>query len=591
MNFPRKKAKILLVDDEKTYLDVLVDLLEKDYKLIIAKNGEQALKKSIVDYPPDLILLDILMPGADGYEVCRKLKKDSRTKNTPVIFLSALDEVEDKTKGFDAGGVDYITKPFQGKKVLARVETHVKIQELHRRLEEENTRFKTLAEAAFEGIVIHNNGWIIEANSEAKRILGRKANDFSGRNLMDFMPAECLDAVQKEKEKPWKGNIKARNEQLTPVEIRTKRMDMKDYPVHVTAIRDLSAQKLIENENKALQKENRALKDSMGERYKFGDLIGRSPQMQSVYELIARAAASEFHVVIYGESGTGKELAARTIFEMSPRNKKAFVAVNCGAITETIFEREFFGHRKGAFTHAEQDKKGFFDAANDGALFLDELSELKPAMQVKLLRVLENGEYTPVGDTKAKKANVRVISATNKDLFSLVQQGKFREDLFYRIHVIEIVMPPLRERKEDIPLLADYFLSRFSTPGNSGDTKPDYTQSSIIKHCVPGITGKMLDSMYQYEWPGNVRELQNFLQRFLATNQLTLPGEFSMQVEEEPGTCDGNLNKAIETLEHKMINDTLNKTGWHRGKTAEILNIPRRTLQRKMIKYGFRDAD
>jgi transcriptional regulator with PAS, ATPase and Fis domain len=292
--------------------------------------------------------------------------------------------------------------------------------------------------------------------------------------------------------------------------------------------------------------------------------------MKKVYELISQAASSDFHVIVTGESGTGKELVARTIYELSPRKKKAFVAVNCSAITESLFEREFFGHKKGSFTGADRKQPGFFDEAHKGTLFLDELGELKPSMQVKLLRVLENGEYFPVGETRAKKADTRIISATNQDLLALVRQGIFREDLFYRIQVIDIELPPLRERREDIPLLVEFFLSRFSSTGKK-----------------TRLTGKMLDTLSHYEWPGNVRELQNTIQRFLATNQITLPGGHAMTAVEEDmavSLADG-LTGAIEALERRMIQESLRQTIWNRGKAADLLKISRWTLQRKMLKY------
>jgi transcriptional regulator with PAS, ATPase and Fis domain len=340
-------------------------------------------------------------------------------------------------------------------------------------------------------------------------------------------------------------------------------MSVTRHSVSITAIRDITVEK-------RLQDENRILKDTMKASYKFGDMIGRSPAMQSVYELITKAASSDFHTVIYGESGTGKEVAARTIWQLGRRRNGPFVAVNCGAVSETLFEREFFGHRKGSFTHADRDQPGFFDAAHRGTLFLDELGELMPAMQVKLLRVLESGEYIPVGDTKAKKADVRIISATNRNLPDLVARGKFREDLFYRIHVIEIIIPPLRERKEDIPLLADHFLSRVPDSGER-----------------PRVPGKILDALCRYEWPGNVRELENTLQRFVATNQLTLSGTRIMSADTEDLNPEQGLKHAIETVERRMIRETLQKTGWHRGKASKLLKIPRRTLHRKMAKYGF----
>lgn len=373
-----------------------------------------------------------------------------------------------------------------------------------------------------------------------------------------------------EADRPYEAEITNKQGDTIPVEIRTRNLDLETHPVSVTAIRDVSLQKTIENEKRALQDENRILKVSLKERYKFGNIVGRSPAMKKVYELVSQAASSDFNVIITGESGTGKELVANTIYELSPRKNKAFVAVNCSAVAESLFEREFFGHQKGSFTGADRMQPGFFDEAHKGTLFLDEMGELKPSMQVKLLRVLENGEYIPVGDTKAKKADVRIISATNQDLPALVRQGDFREDLFYRIHVIDIELPPLRERREDIPLLVEFFLSRFPSTGRK-----------------PYLTGKMLDTLSHYEWPGNVRELQNTIQRFLVTHQITLPGGRSLFAEEEnEAVChEDGLCGALEGLERRLIEESLQKTQWNRSQAAELLKISRWTLQRKMQKY------
>jgi PAS domain S-box-containing protein len=565
-----RKIRILAIDDEEVYLHAIVGLLSERYKIIIALNGREGLKIARSDPAPDLILLDVLMPDMGGFEVCRQLKKDPHTKDIPVVFLSALEEVENKTKGFQAGGVDYITKPFQGEEVLARVKTHIENRYLHLKLARENVRFKTLAEASFEGIIIHDQGIIIDVNNEASRVFNCRPDELLGQNLLERFPVECQRAILDEADRPYEGEIITRQGDTIPVEIRTKNLDFAKSSVSVTAIRDMSIQKTIENEKAALQNENRVLKVSLEERYKFGNIVGRSPAMKKVYELVSQAASSDFHVIITGESGTGKELVARTIYELSRRKKEAFVAVNCSAIPESLFEREFFGHQKGSFTGADREQPGFFDEAHKGTLFLDEVGELKPTMQVKLLRVLENGEYFPVGGTKAKTADARIISATNQDLSAMVHKGTFREDLFYRIHVIDIELPPLRERKEDIPLLAESFLSRFPSTGKK-----------------PHLSGKVLDTFLHYGWPGNVRELQNTIQRFLATNQITLPGRrsfYAVEEDEALSHADG-LNGALEVLERKLIRESLNKSMWNRGQAADCLKISRWTLQRKMQKY------
>lgn len=571
MSFQERKTRILVIDDEEIYVHAIVGLLAERYKIIVALNGQDGLQMARTDPLVDLILLDVLMPDMGGFDLCRQLKKDPLTKDIPVVFLSALDEVEEKTRGFEVGGVDYITKPFQGEEVLVRVKTHIENLELHRKLARENTRFKTLAEAAFEGIFIHDNGTILDVNSEACRLFGNASQELLDHNLIDRLPADFGKAVLNEEDRPYEGEIANSQGDTIPVEVRTKNVDYETHPVSVTAIRDLSVQKAIENEKTALQNENRVLKVSLNERYKFGDIIGRSPAMKKVYELVSQAAASNFHVIITGESGTGKELVAKTIYKLSSRKKKAFVAVNCSAITESLFEREFFGHKKGSFTGADREQPGFFDEAHGGTLFLDELGELKSNMQVKLLRVLENGEYFPVGETKPRKADARIISATNQDLPALVRQGSFREDLFYRIHVIDIELPPLRERREDIPLLVEFFLASF----------PSKRKKTLL-------TGKMLDALSHYDWPGNVRELQNTMQRFLVTNQITLPGGrslFAAGVDDALNIADG-LHTAVEDLECRLIRETLRRMMGNRSKTSELLKISRWTLQRKMDKYN-----
>jgi len=566
----QRQARILAIDDEEIYLHAIVGLLSEKYKILIALSGQEGMQIACSAPPPDLILLDVLMPGMGGFEVCRQFKQDPRTRDIPVVFLSALDEVETKTQGFEAGGVDYITKPFQGAEVLARVKNHIENRNLHRRLARQYARFKTLAEASFEGIIIHDQGKIVDVNSEAVRVFNCKPDQLVGQNLLHRLPKNCQSAILDETDRPYEGELENFHGDTIPVEIRTKHLDERAHAASVTAIRDMSVQKSIESEKAALQNENRVLKASLEERYKFGNIVGRSPAMKRVYELVSQAAASDFHVIITGASGTGKELVARTIYELSRRSDNAFVAVNCSAIAESLFEREFFGHLKGSFTGADRKKPGFFDEAHRGTLFLDEVGELKPSMQVKLLRVLENGEYIPVGGTKAKTADARIISATNQDLTAMVRQGAFREDLFYRIHVIDIELPPLRERREDIPLLVESFMLRFAPDGKS-----------------PRLTGKMLDTLSHYEWPGNVRELQNTIQRFLATHQITLPGKHSVPVTEENEAVlpsDG-LNGALDALECRLILDSLQKTMWNRGKAADLLNISRWTLQRKMQKY------
>ena len=340
-------------------------------------------------------------------------------------------------------------------------------------------------------------------------------------------------------------------------------------------ISDVTAYKEVELD---LRKENRRLRSSISDRYRFGDIIGKSQPMQAVYELILKAAASDASVIVSGESGSGKELAARAIHRMSDRREGNFVPVNCGAIPRELMEREFFGHLKGAFTGAGADRSGFLDSADGGTLFLDEIGEISHEMQVKLLRVLDGGGYTPLGGVKPKKSDFRVIAATNRDLVRLVKAGQMREDFFYRIRILPVRLPPLRERKEDIPLLIDHFLSTLTKGANPP------------KH----LPVRVREAMETYDWPGNVRELQNVLHTYVTLGKLDLMGQISMGADGEvPGpqnlAWEGNgLRRQMDILEKRMILGALERTRWHRGKAARLLQLNYKTLQRKMKAHGIK---
>lgn len=567
------QGSILIVDDTPNNLRLLSSLLaHRGYKVRPAPSGAHALATTRKE-KPDLILLDIMMPDIDGFEVCRVLKADKSTQDIPIIFLSALDDLENKIKGFEVGGIDYITKPFHEKEVIQRVETHLKLRNLQQDLRAETARFKTLTQATFETILIHVDGRVIDANPAASDLLQCDETQLLGANLSDLVGEEIFNNVSSFQNGSCEGVLTRFDGNSIPVEIRTKNLTVRKKLFSVTAIHDLTSQRQVELENKQLIQENKALKLHTQDRYKFGKFIGRSPKIQMVYELVSKASASTYPVVISGESGTGKELVARTIHDLCFQDSAPFISVNCGAVTESLFEREFFGHRKGAFTDAVHDGLGYLDAAHGGTLFLDEIAELPFPMQVKLLRVLERGEYIPVGDVLEKRADVRIVAATNKDLAMLVREGQFREDLFYRIQVIQISIPPLRERREDIRLLVEEILAR-------------HNRNEKIANLPP----QLREMLYHYDWPGNVRELINTLQRYLATDFVTLPG--SPETNFTKNSCvDVGLHEAVEALEKKMIQEALQKTKWHRSQSAEILRIPRRSLQRKIQKYGLKPSD
>ncbi|MDH4321439.1 MAG: sigma 54-interacting transcriptional regulator [Desulfobulbaceae bacterium] len=350
----------------------------------------------------------------------------------------------------------------------------------------------------------------------------------------------------------------------------------------VETLQDFTRQKQLETflkeESDKLRQENITLKSAMTERYRFGDIIGKSDAMQEVYELVANAASSDSNVIVYGESGTGKELVARAIHQMSDRRDRDFVLVNCGAIPETLLESEFFGYRKGAFTGAHADKPGFLDRADGGTLFLDEVGDVSLNMQVKLLRAIDGGGYSPLGSSQTKTPNIRIIAATNRDLEELIDKGLVREDFYYRIHIIPINLPPLRDRKEDLPLLIDHFLRRYGSHDK-----------------ISGIPGKVYGALQNYNWPGNVRELQNVLRRYLALNRLDFSRKFTPAGPEAVIEPEGKeihtpqqLRRAVEDFEKNCILTALNGSRWHKSQAAALLGISRKTLFRKIKQFDIK---
>jgi two-component system response regulator HupR/HoxA len=322
------------------------------------------------------------------------------------------------------------------------------------------------------------------------------------------------------------------------------------------------------------------LSKELGTRFGFGNMIGKSATMQDLYSLVERVSDTDTTILIQGENGTGKELIAKALHYNSKRKKNKFITVNCGAFNENLLESELFGHLKGSFTGANKDKIGLFEAADGGTLFLDEVGDTSMAMQVKLLRVLQEGTFTPVGSTQVKRANVRVLAATNRDLEDMVAKSQFREDLFYRLNVINLVVPPLRDRKEDIVLLTDFFLDRFA----KSTAKP---RKTLNKECMAALM--------DHDWPGNVRELENEIERLgvLAVDDIEIGRELlSSRIKEKsqgvfPGLrMNGKLKDAIDELEIQLIREGLERTGWNKSKLAKELGISRAGLIMKVEKYG-----
>jgi DNA-binding NtrC family response regulator len=330
-------------------------------------------------------------------------------------------------------------------------------------------------------------------------------------------------------------------------------------------------------EQRALKIENTQLKENINEIIKPDNLIGESFQMRKIYELVHSVARTDTTVIIRGESGTGKELVAKAIHINSSRKYFPIITVNCGALTESLLESELFGHEKGSFTGAQFKRKGKFEMADRGTIFLDEIGSISLKMQIELLRVIETKQFNRVGGNELIKSDFRVIAATNEPLEELVKAGKFREDLYYRLNVFTIVIPPLRERRDDIPLLVDFFINKFSTAMNKK---------------VRSVSKEAMDFLINHNWPGNVRELENAIERAMVVGKTN-----SIIVDDLPFHVSNNNfdlrsdEKSLSSMERKYILNILNENSWNISKTAQILEIDRVTLYNKISKYNLRKSE
>ncbi len=338
-------------------------------------------------------------------------------------------------------------------------------------------------------------------------------------------------------------------------------------------------------EHKLLSAENRNLKERLREKHRFGNIITASARMEETLNLAARSAASKTSILIQGESGVGKELIARAVHYASPRKDKPMITVNCAAISENLLESELFGHVKGAFTGAVSDKKGRVEEADRGTLFLDEVGDIPPNVQVKLLRFLQFGEFQAVGDNTTRHVDVRLISATNQNLQDKIKNNAFREDFYYRLNVINISVPPLRRRREDIPLLTDHFIKKYAEQN-----------SKEIKH----ISREALDALMKYDYPGNVRELENLIERavVLTRDAVIHPQDLPIQFQTVPDSDHdkvkpleyyrGSFKDKVEAFEQDLINEALKKNNYNQTRAAESIGLTERNLRYKIKKYGIR---
>ncbi|HUV78712.1 MAG TPA: sigma-54-dependent Fis family transcriptional regulator [Desulfobacterales bacterium] len=446
-------------------------------------------------------------------------------------------------------------------------------------LKESEERYRVLTEQVSEGVALVQNSHFCYVNPEFCKIFNVPLSEDLIGGLVHNPPAGAADEIVRIYG-PRAGGITkvriedihrlTRSEKTIWIQVCHSPITFQGQPALLSTFKDVTEikeqQMAAQRTADLLNHENRLLRSSLKERYRLGDILGRSAAMQKVYELILKAAATDANVAIFGESGVGKELVARAIHDHSYRKNKQFVAVNCSAIQESLFEREFFGHRKGAFSSAHTNSPGYLDMADGGTLLLDEVSELTINMQAKLLRAIEGDGYRPVGSAETISSDFRIISASNTVLGDKVSNGEMRNDFFYRIQVIQILLPPLRNRKQDIPLLVEHFLRKMKNP--SGTVR---------------VFGRIMDHLIEYDWPGNVRELRNVLQRYITLGQLEFLSP-SPQDKMAPITSDLHFRDAVLRLERSLISKALQQTGGNRTQASALLGISRRALFRKMSK-------
>lgn len=426
-----------------------------------------------------------------------------------------------------------------------------------------------------EGVFTVDHDWRISAfNRAAERITGVRKQDALGRQCCDVFRASICEgscALRRtlSSGKPVVGataNIIDASGKRIPIRISTALLRGQDGAIigGVETFQDLSHVEQLRKELEA--------------RYTFEDIVGRSPAMRSLFDIVPQIAASHSTVLIEGESGTGKELFARAIHNLSPRSKKRFVAVNCAALPDALLESELFGYKAGAFTDARKDKPGRFALADGGTIFLDEIGDVSQAMQVRLLRVLQERCVEPLGSTESIKVNVRVVAATNKDLAQLVRAGKFREDLFYRIRVIYLKIPPLRERREDIPFLVDHLGDKFN---------------HLQEKNIAGVSQEVLDRLMDHDYPGNVRELENIIEQafVLCRGELIEPQHLPIELR-PPATTPAfsDAGMSIRSAQEHLIQTALERNQGNRQRTARQLGINPSTLYRKLKALGLPES-
>ena len=560
--------KILVVDDEESIRFTFDSFLTDEGYEVVTADSIKACTDKLDQGDFDIIFLDIMLGSDSGIDLLRICKE--RLPNCPVIMITGSPELETATEAVRLGAHDYIAKP-------VRQETLVRVSRValeHKKLVDQKealqTRLKAIFESVKEGIVTVDKDLVVtDMNDSARLIFACEVS--VGKHLEDLIfdnPA-CIDLV--------------RNSMKTTTSTDVFRVEMAlrgDKP----KVLSLTTSPLLEEGGKPLgavltiRDETRldSLERDLSDRRFFDRLIGANSKMQHIYSLIETLANVDSTVLVLGESGTGKELVAESLHFRGVRANRPLIKVNCAALPENLLESELFGHVKGSFTGAMHDKVGRFQQADGGTIFLDEIGDISPALQVRLLRVLQEREIEKVGGREPIKVDIRVIAATNKNLKEKVEAGEFRDDLYYRLKVVEVRIPPLRDRKEDIPLLVDHFIAKYNTK---------------FRRHVNGVSETVLGCFMSHDWPGKVRELEHVIEHAFIVcreNVLSTP-DLPEDLLESIDAIEPQL--ATDADSREGILDALRSARGNKSRAADLLGVSRRTIYRKIEEFGIADSE
>ena len=560
------KEKILIVDDEENIRFTLENfLLEKEYEVTTAGNYQEALV-GIEDSEFDVIFADILLGiGKTGIEFLKELRE--RSLCTPVIMFTGAPGAETAAEAVRLGAFDYLPKPVLKDTFLRVTDRAIR----HKRLVEEKERYRLNLEAIFnsvkDAIITVDKELNILAANEASKDICRVTHANVGtsfKTLANQCNKQCYHALSDtvtNKQSVEIHRMECGNA-LRPQQVAS----VTSYPL-INNKGLFSGAILVVNDETQLVMLERELK----ERQQFHHIVGKSDTMQEIYALIENLADVQSTILVTGESGTGKELISEAIHYKGERRGKPFVKVNCSALSEHLLESELFGHVRGAFTGATHDRIGRFQKAEGGTIFLDEIGDVSPRTQLQLLRVLQDKEFERVGDSTPVKVDVRIITATNQNLQEKIKRGEFRQDLYYRLKVVEISLPPLRERRDDIPLLIAHFLNKFN--------------KKLHKN-ITDISAEVQNLFMNYQWPGNIRELEHSLEHaFIVCHQPIITMEHLPLTIKKYFGLDAVLPEQTSADEKQALLEALEKTAWSRMKAAKLLGLSRSTFYRKLEEH------